>query len=134
MQRPYPLCVCLLLLFLACSKSADEALVKEGTPILGEWKLTRYLISPGSIGEWMNADPNSPSYVTFRHNGSVDFFSQNEHHVNSYEILSDSTLLMMRTTDSLQFRYTVDSDSLELQPPCIEPCSYKYVRVVKASD
>jgi hypothetical protein len=111
----------------ACNKPAADS--AGNTSLVAKWKLTDYLVSPGPMGEWQKADPSSPSYITFKNDGSLEITPDNEYSAKRYRVLSDSAVLMIRENDSLPFRYEIKKDRLTLYPPCIEPCANKYVKV-----
>ena len=105
----------------------DESTID--TSIIGNWKLKSYYMSPGGPGQWYDANPLEPSYIEFTSDGKVNYNPESVYGARFYQLLSDSTLNMLRETDTLMYRYKVSGDELSLFPPCIEGCESKYRRV-----
>jgi hypothetical protein len=122
--------ILLLILFsffiICCEKSKQV----ENNSLVGKWKLTESFADPGDgSGDWQPADPARPSYLEFKTDGTVAITPYNIYNAEHYKITSDSTLLFIRSTDSIFTRYSFSKTLLTLYPPCIEGCGQKYIAV-----
>jgi hypothetical protein len=117
---------------LACH---EKTLWKEGSDeqaeLTGKWKLTEYLADPGNgSGRWQTTDPSNPSYLEFRPNGvylshgSATIYDRYRIRDKEFIVLSSSS-----TSDSVVMRYALTLSKLIINPPCIEACGQRYVRV-----
>lgn len=85
-------------------------------------------MDPGDgSGKWQPVDPAHPQYLEFRADGSL--VSSVANSPTRYKLLSDSTLLFYRSTDSFPQRYHFTKTLLTLNPPCYEPCGMHYAAV-----
>jgi hypothetical protein len=99
----------------------------ENETIIGKWKLTQTLSDPGDgSGKWQPADPNHPSYIEFRADDTLAFSTG---YSTRYKLLSDSTLILYSTGDSIRWGYQFTKTQLTLHPPCIEACGMRYAAV-----
>jgi hypothetical protein len=111
--------------FSACTRPAEsESPVKS--KIVGAWQLTSYYTSIGGPGEWHDADPTNPAMIEFREDGALNYTPPSAEGGKKYQLTSDSTMLIIRTADTITYRYSVTEKELILHPPCIEGCSMKY--------
>ena len=111
---------------IGCEKSKQV----ENNSLVGKWKLTESYADPGDgSGTWQPADAAHPGYLEFKTDGTVTITPYNIYNAERYKITSDSTLLFIRSTDSIFTRYSFSKTLLILYPPCIEGCGEKYIAV-----
>lgn len=110
--------------FVSCEKSENGPV-----EIYGTWKLTQTLFDPGDgSGEYTKVK-GAAKYLTIDTSGNVEGEALPE--VVKYKIL-DSERLEITTENYPQpliYRYKVTSSTLEINPPCIEGCGYRFRRV-----
>jgi hypothetical protein len=117
----------LIFFIVGCHKRNSQI---EHTDLIGKWKLTESLADPGDgSGTWQPADPIHPSYIEFNSDGTLAVTPYNMYAADRYKILSDSTMLFIRSTDSLQMRYEFSKSSFILHPRCYEACGQKYIAI-----
>lgn len=118
----------LLFIFSGCDKQ------HFGSELMGKWKLTESRNDPGDgSSKWEPADPLHPEYVEFFPGGIVKFSPQKENDPNRYRVTGDSTLVFVRNGNRIQYVYRISGSTLELKPPCFEPCGLRYKAVDKKS-
>jgi hypothetical protein len=96
--------------------------------IYGKWKLTETMADPGDgSGKYVKVT-GSANYITFSTSGELSGKAIPE--AASYKIL-DSVRIEIAYKDNpapLVFWYKVTSNTLQLNPPCIEGCGLRFVR------
>ncbi|MBS1596865.1 MAG: hypothetical protein JST75_01465 [Bacteroidetes bacterium] len=125
MKKIFILPVCIFLL-VSCDKNIKPI---SRDSIIGKWKLTETLADPGDGGTWQHADSNHPVYLTFNADETLTATPGSPYNAIRYKILSDSTMLFIRTMDTLQMRYVFLQTSLAIYPPCYKACGQKYIAV-----
>lgn len=113
--------------------SCDKNLITSpyNTSITGRWKLLETLSDPGDgSGEWVKAKSNN-SFIQINGDGTFRSFDTEFNGVRSYKIIDSSVveLTFDNNTSKINYRYKLDGSKLELNPPCIEACGFKYLRV-----
>jgi hypothetical protein len=109
-----------------CEKSDSDG----SRGITGHWNMTEYMIDPGDgSGQWTPADSMASSAISFSADGK---FSANNYFFsgyNRYSIENDSVLVFGSTTtnSSVSTRYSLKDSRLEIYPPCIEGCGFKFI-------
>jgi hypothetical protein len=117
----------MIYLVVGCKKSSDTGSLTNNS-IFGKWKLTEYYTDPGGGGAtWQAADPNNLSTIEFRLDGTLNITPSSVYNSDHFKVLSDSTLIFIRGTDSLPYRYQFSKALLSLYPPCIEGCGDRSV-------
>jgi hypothetical protein len=117
----------MICLVVGCKKSADTGSLTNSS-IIGKWKLTESYTDIGGGGAtWQPADPNNPSIIEFRQDGTLNITSGSMHSSEQYKVLTDSTMIISHGSDSLPYRYQFSKTLLSLYPPCIEGCGNRYV-------
>jgi len=119
----------LFLLVIVCAViSCQKASQTEHNSLVGKWRMTESYADPGDgSGTWHPADPAHPGYLEFKTDGTLTFTPYNMYSANHYKITSDSTMLFIRATDTIPFRYIFSKTLLALYPPCYEGCGEKYI-------
>jgi hypothetical protein len=98
--------------------------------LIGKWKLSESLADPGDgSGTWRVADPLHPSYLEFKNDGTLSFSPYNIYNSDRYQIISDSTMIFFRGSESFNMRYKFSKTLLSLYAPCIEACGSRYIPV-----
>ncbi|HEY4967452.1 MAG TPA: hypothetical protein VII28_13700 [Puia sp.] len=116
------------ILFLLVSCKKNTAPPPANNSIVGKWKLTESYIDPGDgSGTWRQADPSTPGYLSFHTDGSMTITPYNVYDADHYKIISDSTMIFYRGSDSFNIRYTLTEFLLSVYPPCVEGCGERYV-------
>lgn len=114
--------------------SCNQAQTKSAgrNTIIGKWKLTESLTDIGDgKGQWAPVPPSDSTSVQFNENGTIESLESGFKAVKSYKIIDSAKmeLTFQNNQPKINYRYKVQNDSLELNPPCIEACGFKYVKV-----
>jgi hypothetical protein len=113
-------------LYLSCKK--DKSVPAPGE-IYGKWKLTETMTDPGDGSGKYIKETGEPKYLTFDKAGKIEGNGLRAE-VLSYKIL-DSVKLEITYKDDPKPRiihYKVNSETLQLNPLCIEGCGFRFVR------
>lgn len=108
-----------------CKKSSSE----NKKDLFGKWTLTESLMDPGDgSGQWTPATSENKITIVFEANGK---FSGGNFFFGGYDRFtktSDSTLVFESTNNSttVPHRYKIVNSQLELNPPCFEPCGFRF--------
>ena len=131
-MKKLPVFVLCALLFAACHKSAtvqEDNLAPENTTLDGEWTYYSNRISPGyPVTDWTRM-PADTFKIKFGANG---VFSSNipTFHFTNYQVISATELVLSNPPASTVFniRYKFEGPYLQLNPPCYEECSHRFIR------
>ena len=120
MKRTIILLFSVLFFSLSCSVKQDTA------SILGTWTLTESLSDPGDgSGRWTPA--TQISEVEFKPDGTISSTGFGD--FVRYKIVDTNQVEFTRKDGSkLLYRYKLGNDLLELNPPCIEACGFRFKR------
>ena len=115
------------ILSLHCHKKIDETATNPA--LEGYWKLKDTRVSPGTpVIDWTPA-PSDDLYVEFAGNNvfkSNAFFFAG---YNRYQVVNDSLVqLSAGSGNPLSVQYRFPESLLQLNPTCIEECSYRFKR------
>lgn len=112
-------------LFSSCGSKLQ--LATSTNSILGKWKLTESLIDIGDgKGTWTKAEMNH--YVKFNNDSTIESNLYTD--LKQYRLADSVTLIFVREDLSeLKYRYAIKDSGLELNPPCIEACGSRFIRV-----
>lgn len=116
----------IFLIITGCVKSSPLNL---NNTLVGKWILTEYLADPGDgSGKWQPADPNNPSFLELTSDGRAVSNGGTFGVYDRYQVLNDSTLQFnsSSSSDQVNMRYKFAPGSLDIYPPCIEKCGFKY--------
>ncbi|ALL05547.1 hypothetical protein AQ505_08625 [Pedobacter sp. PACM 27299] len=122
----------ILYLFFVISCSKDKSVNNPGLdPALnGNWKLIETFADPGNgSGKWRPVDSNAPiENILFKKDGKLRWSRYKEF---IFYTKSDSRILSFAKIDASVWKYfyKVKNDTLILNPPCIEGCGFKYVKI-----
>ena len=116
------------LLFVSVIVSCKDEETGPGGPLYNTWKLTETLADPGDgSGKWTPAIGNR--YIKFNTNGTVEGDALPE---VAYFTIKDSVTLSVKfkstETTPVPYRYKITNNNLQLNPPCIEPCGYRFIK------
>lgn len=115
--------VTLTLSYLSCKKSDQGS-----TEIYGTWKLVETWNDPGDgSGKYVKVK-GAPKYISIDKSGTIGGDALPD--ALSYKIL-DSVQMEITSNNYAKpfvYRYKVSSNTLELNPPCIEGCGLKFKR------
>ncbi|TCD03790.1 hypothetical protein [Pedobacter psychroterrae] len=110
-------------LYLSCKKDQNGP-----TEFYGTWKLTETLADPGDgSGKYMKVQ-GATRYITFDQSGNVSGEAMPD--ITSYKVL-DSTRIEITSknySQKLVYWYKLSPTTLEINPPCIEGCGFRFVR------
>jgi len=110
-------------LYMSCKKDQNGP-----AEIYGTWKLTETLADPGDgSGKYIKAK-GATKYITFDQSGDVSGEAMPD--ITSYKVL-DSTRIEITSknySQKLVYWYKLNSTTLEINPPCIEGCGFRFVR------
>lgn len=96
--------------------------------IIGTWKLTESLADPGDGSGKYKPVTGPTKYMTFDANGKVT--GDANPNVTSYKILDYEKIeFTTLQNSSITYRYKIIGNQLELNPPCIEGCGLKFIRM-----
>lgn len=108
--------------FLSCDKEEQME-----SSLYGKWQLTESLADPGNgSGEWKKAEDYL--YIVLSENGDIE---TNMGSMVSYSIV-DSVHLEIVASDreeTFLYRYYLEGNQLTLNPPCIEACGMRFVKI-----
>lgn len=118
------ICIACIFGFHSCKKEKDNG----PGEIYGTWKLTETWGDPGDgSGKYVKVK-GDPKYIIFNQSGNIE--GSAIPNITSYKII-DSVKLEVTYTNNPQpiiYRYKVSAKDLELNPPCIEGCGFKFKR------
>lgn len=110
-------------LYLSCKKDQNGP-----AEIYGTWELTETLADPGDgSGKYMKVK-GAARYIIFNHSGEVSGEAMPE--ITGYKVL-DSTRVEVTSKNyeqKLVYWYKLTPTTLEINPPCIEGCGFRFVR------
>ncbi|SDF97620.1 hypothetical protein SAMN05421827_102293 [Pedobacter terrae] len=111
----------------SCKKSDDRP-----GEVYGEWKLTETLADIGNgQGKYKKVTGEAKYLKVERSGDQVGRFTGNAMpNLLSFKILDSVRMEVYSSNYQMPaiFRYQVSAKSLELNPPCIEGCGYRFVR------
>lgn len=109
-----------IIFFVSCEKS------EESSELPGKWKLVSTLSDPGDgSGKWQNASQHSD--IEFFTDGSVKTHNLSE--FKRYKVVDSVNIEFTSPNDSkINYRYSLNGRSLELNPPCIEACGLRFIK------
>ena len=118
----------LIATFMSCSTTNQSS-----SPLQGSWKMTEYLADIGDgNGTWQPADAANQSVLEFRADGTLgESGPATANSGSKYEILNDSTVVFVRGENRINVKYKIIGNTLTLNPPCIEACGQKFIRMEK---
>lgn len=98
--------------------------------IYGTWKLTEVWMDPGDGSGDYEPVKGKNQVITIQKNGIMDGKGALPG-VISYKILDNSRIevLLQGYGQPTIYQYKVSARSLTINPPCIEGCGYRFVRV-----
>ena len=100
--------------------------------IIGKWKLTETLADIGDgKGQWAAVPQNDSTSIQFNENGTIESMESGFKAVKAHQIVDSANLeiTFQNNQPKINYRYKVQNEILELNPPCIEACGFRYVRV-----
>ena len=96
--------------------------------IIGTWKLTESLADPGDGSGKYTPVTGPDKFITFDGNGKVT--GEAAPNITGYRILDTNKIEFTTVQNTtMTFRYKITGNQLELNPPCIEACGSKFVRM-----
>lgn len=120
--------VCII--YVSCKKNTMD---KDGPgEVFGKWKLTETMFDPGDgsgkykkvtgDAKYLTLDKSADKAGKFSGNAVPDLYA--------FRILDSVTMEVFSNTYKTPstYRYKVSAKYLQLNPPCIEGCGYKFVR------
>lgn len=120
-----------LILFLSISSICLSSCKKDSEvqgAIYGKWKLTETLADPGDGSGIYRKVTGKSKYITFQHDGKLSGDALGD--LYAFEIVDETTLKVytQNYVSPMTYRYQVTGKQLVLNPPCIEPCGFKFER------
>ena len=108
-------------IFLSCGKTNDSS------SLVGKWKLIATLADPGDgSGRWQPV--SEYAHIQLYADGRVT--SHNFTDYKKYQVIDSVRIELTLPDDTkVNFRYRLNGSLLELNPPCIEPCGSKFVKL-----
>ena len=100
----------------------------DAKAVVGKWKLTETLADPGDGSGRYTPVTGPAKYVIFDANGNVS--GEASPSVTSYKIIDDEKIEFTTVQNTkIIHRYKIVGNQLELNPPCIEGCGAKFIRM-----
>lgn len=110
-------------MYISCKKGQDGP-----GEIYGRWKLTETLADPGDGSGVYTKVKGAAKYINIDRSGKIEGDAIPE--ILSYKIL-DSVQIEVTTKSydkPLIYQYKVTSNTLTINPPCIEGCGYRFIK------
>ncbi len=117
-------------IFNACDKTQMES--DGNNSLIGKWKLIETLADPGDgSGKWTPVAANYNSTIKINADNTIETTGQEFSSVKSYRVVDSEKVEITFTnnTSTINYRYKVANSILEINPPCIEACGLRYVRI-----
>jgi hypothetical protein len=130
-MKKLALCLLLAIVLVNCKKSEDISAGPDNFSVAesGRWRLKEFRESFGvPVYTW--AQPTSDTfYVEFKPSGvfrsNTSFFTYR----TQYQLLNDSMMILSSANQSdLPVKISRVGPYLQLDGPCLEPCSYRFIR------
>ena len=109
--------------FAACKKDANTS-----GEIYGKWRLIATLQDPGDGSGKYEVVTGKPKVLVLSRSGQISGDALPNLH--SFEVLDSTRLAVYSEANQnpITYRYQLKSNSLTLNPPCIEGCGFKFLR------
>lgn len=129
-MKKWALCLLVALFFITCKKGDSVTGLPDNYSLAnsGRWRLKEFRESFGvPVYTW--AQPIADTfYVEFRDNNvfksNVSIFASR----TQYQIVNDSMMVLSGNGSDLAVRRSFIGPVLQLDGPCFEPCSYRFMR------
>ena len=122
-KKLFALLIIIAGLYISCKKQNSSP-----GEIYGKWKLTETWADPGDGSGGYSKVKGDAKYITIDQSGKIEGEAMPE--IMTYKILDSARMEITSKnyTEPLVFRYKVTAKTLELNPPCIEGCGFRFVR------
>lgn len=130
----------LAVLFFAVSCEKQNGFFFE-TSLEGTWRVNEVWSDPGDgSGAYQKVTIKPVPEITFYKDGSVSSTSTlfGLHMIDSFKVVDSTQVLLSFKDISSQpqtlYRYSFKGNTMELNPPCIEGCGLKLVRIASSEN
>ncbi|MEO6454292.1 MAG: hypothetical protein ABIN97_09480 [Ginsengibacter sp.] len=114
---------CLIIFVIACKKSTTY-----NNTFIGKWKLVETLSDPGDgSGQWQPVATGTYEFIQFNTDSTIQ--SNKYTDFKKYRVPDSVRIEFIRSDGTVfGYRYKFNQASLEINPPCIEPCGARFIK------
>ncbi|HYE53467.1 MAG TPA: hypothetical protein VD996_01440 [Chitinophagaceae bacterium] len=113
----------IVLIIASCNRMAGQS---SQSGLTGKWTFTEYLSDPGDgSGKWQPA-PAGQSYIEFRSDSTIRTDVSQFLGYDRYSVVDNNAILLQGNGNSFKLTYSIIGKTLQLNPPCREPCGLKF--------